>query len=153
MFTAGLSGCGSPPADPVDWNAVDQEIDTVRTAVAVSVTPEQAAGAFALGSDSTDVQRDQMERQLVGAVVEWDLVVYEVDYQNGFYELTSQPLPGAGPDTVALLRVVALVRAQSDSDEQILRAIKTNETIRVRGRVLGIMLRTIVEMKPAVVVR
>jgi hypothetical protein len=116
------------------------------------VTPEQVAEAFALGSDSTDLQRELIEKDLVGSVVEWDIRVYEVSYADGRYKVTSQPIPIASADAIQLIRVVALIQAQSNGDDDLLRAVKTDDVLRIRGLVQDVVLRTVVTIGPAVLV-
>jgi hypothetical protein len=51
-----------------------------------------------------------------------------------------------------LIRVVAEVRARTPEEHAFLRAVKTGDPIRLRGRVTAIALRTAVVLDPAVVV-
>ncbi|MCX7063064.1 MAG: hypothetical protein NT024_00510, partial [Proteobacteria bacterium] len=107
--------------------------------------------AFALNSRATDVQRDDLRQALVGHSVEWSFPVFEVQYADGRYTVTSQPLPIADPNATALTRVMAFVVPQSEADNALLRAVKTGEVIRVRGIVQEIRLRTFVVVVPGVV--
>jgi hypothetical protein len=115
------------------------------------LTPEAVAEAFALNTKSTDVQREMLEKDLVGHSIEWDLRVYEVAFEDGRYKVTSQAIPVSDPDAVPLLRVVAFVLPQNEKDDALLRAVKTDDVIRIRGIVQEIQLRTIVAIVPAVV--
>jgi hypothetical protein len=132
LACAALSGCG-PTAEPVNWSSVEAEIGVIEAEMPSAVTPAQTGEVFALGSAATDLQRGLLEDELVGAVIEWDITVYEVDYENGFYRV--------------------FVRAKNAEDRMVLETIKTDELIRVRGRVRDIVLRMAVEVWPAVVVK
>ena len=50
-----------------------------------------------------------------------------------------------------LLRVVAFLLPQSETDDALLRTVKTDDVIRIRGIVQEIQLRTIVVVVPGVV--
>jgi hypothetical protein len=108
--------------------SLPRQVEEIRQATANPMTPEQ-----------------------VGSVVAWNLTVYEVDVAEGVYKVTSQPIKVSSADAVQLLRVVALVQAQGAADDELMRTIQTDDAIRIRGRVQGIVLRTIVEIWPAVV--
>ena len=146
-----LTGCGGPGIDPAAMESLPRQVEEIRQATANPMTPEQVGEAYALGSKATDLQRELIEKKLVGSVVEWNLTVYEVDVAEGVYKVTSQPIKVSSADAVQLLRVVALVQAQGAADDELMRTIQTDDAIRIRGRVQGIVLRTIVEIWPAVV--
>jgi hypothetical protein len=116
------------------------------------LAPETVAEAFALGSRATDVQREDLTQSLMGHRVEWSFPVYEVEYAEGRYTVTSQPIPIQDPEAAALTRVMAFVIPRSEEDHALLRAVKTDDVIRIRGIVQEIRLRTFVVVVPAVVV-
>jgi len=147
-----LAGCGSGSDQPAPVQSTAELIATIMQATPNPVTPEQIAETFALGSDSTDLQRELIEKDLVGSVVEWDIRVYEVSYADGRYKVTSQPIPIASADAIQLIRVVALIQAQSNGDDDLLRAVKTDDVLRIRGLVQDVVLRTVVTIGPAVLV-
>jgi hypothetical protein len=118
-----------------------------------SITLETIAEAFALNTRATDVQRENLQAELVGRRVEWDVPVYEVSLSDGRYEVTSQPIPIQDTEAVALIRVMAYVTPRNDEDVALLQVVKTDDVIRLRGIVQEIRLRTIVAVVPAVAVR
>jgi hypothetical protein len=147
-----LAGC-APIEDPsADLSVVETAALIERTPHS-SLTPETVAEAFALGTRATDVQREIIKAELVGHVVEWALLVYDVEYTDGRYAVTSQPIPIADTDAVPLLRVKAFVVPQSEADRALLQAVKTDDVIRIRGMAQEIRLRTVVVLVPGVVVR
>ena len=147
-----LAGCGNGSDEPAPVQSTAELIATIMQATPNPATPEQVAEAFALGSSSTDLQRELIEKDLVGSVVEWDIRVYEVSYADGRYKVTSQPIPIASADAIQLIRVVALIQAQSNGDDDLLRAVKTDDVLRIRGLVQDVVLRTVVTIGPAVLV-
>ena len=51
----------------------------------------------------------------------------------GRYKVTSQAIPIQSSEAAPLLRVVAFIRPQGDADDMLLRAVQTDDVIRVRG--------------------
>jgi len=159
-----LAACGEvavPESAPVDTPAdgapaqlsIEEVIAAIQAATPNPVTPEQVAETFSMGTRATDVQREMMEKELVGSVVEWDLVVYEVESADGRYKVTSQPIPIESEDAMQLVHVQAWIQAQSPEDETLLQSVRTDDPIRIRGVVQGIFWRTMVKIGPGVVVR
>ena len=155
-----IAGCGEV-ADPGNAAAdntpaetsIDEVIAAIQAATPSPITPEAVAETFALGTNATDIQREMMEKALVGSVVEWDLVVYEVAYSEGRYELTSQPIAIPSQDAVQLVHVLAYLQAQSPDDDAFLRGVKTGDPIRIRGLVQDVFLRTMVKIGPGILIR
>lgn len=147
----GLGGCG-PPIDSIDSPSLDAEIASLRDARLSALTPEEVAEAFALGTRATKVQREMLESELVGSVVEWDLTVYEVSYEDGAYKVLSRAIPIESEEAAPLLRVAAFVYPEGEADHELLRTVQTDEVIRVRGRVREIQLRTVLVVWPGLVV-
>ena len=146
-----IAGC-APVPDPSAGLSKEESIALIDQVEASDLALETIAEAFALNTRATDVQRENLQAELVGRRVEWDIPVYEVSFSEGRYEVTSQPIPIQDSEAVALIRVVAYVIPQKESDETLLQQVKTDEVIRVRGIVQEIRLRTIVSVVPAVVV-
>ena len=116
LLSSLLGGCGevaSPDTTPEGGSPAQPSIEEVLAAIQAAtpnpVTPEAVAETFALGTNATDVQREIMKQELVGSVVEWDLVVYDVKLlDGGQYQVTSQPVQIPSP---APLQHVAVVVA------------------------------------------
>ena len=148
-----LSACGGNDAQQAQAEEPAFTLADLEAAKPVAVTPEQVAETFALGSKSTDLQRELLEKEVSGQVVEWDLQLYEVSLEGDVYTVSTQPVPVADSDTVNLIRIIANVRARTPEEHAFLRAVKTGDTIRLRGRLTAIALRTAVVLDPAVVVK
>jgi hypothetical protein len=147
-----IDGSGAPAAsDAPAQMSIEEAIDAIRSATPNPVTPEAVAETFVLGGTATDVQRELMEKALVGSVVEWDLVVYDVKQDGDRYELTSQPIEIKSTAPLQMVGVVAWIQPQGPEDDALLR-VKTGDPIRIRGLVQGIVLRTMVQIGPGVVV-
>jgi hypothetical protein len=65
-----VAGCGGGTDEPAPVQSTAELIATIMQATPNPVTPEQVAEAFALGGASTDLQRELIEKDLVGSVVE-----------------------------------------------------------------------------------
>ena len=147
-----LVGCSGETREVPRQETTREQLAEIMRAEVVPLSPEQVAEAFALGSDSTNLQRDLLNQELVGSVVEWRLQVYEVEFLERRYKVTSQPLPIKSKEAVQLLRAAVFVVQSSDSDHDLMRKIKTNDWVTIRGRVRDIVLRTVVVIEPAVLV-
>jgi hypothetical protein len=148
-----LTGCGGGDEPPAQVQEPEYTLAELEAAKPVAVTPEQVAETFALGSKSTDLQRELLEKEVSGQVVEWDLQLYEVQLEDDIYTVSSNPIPIANDGGINLIRIVAEVRARTPEEHAFLRAVKTGDPIRLRGRVTAIALRTAVVLDPAVVVK
>ena len=149
LLTVLLAAC-APVPDPSAGLSVEESVQLIEQVAPSDLSPETVAEAFALGSRATDVQREDLTQSFVGHRVEWSFPVYEVEYAEGRYTVTSQPIPIQDPEAAALTRVMAFVIPQSEADEALLRAVKTDDVIRIRGIVQEIRLRTFVVVVPAV---
>ena len=147
-----LTACGGNDEPPAQAQEPAFTLADLEAAKPVAVTPEQVAETFALGSKSTDLQRKLLEKEVSGQVVEWDLQLYEVQLEGDIYTVSSNPIPIANDGGINLIRIVAEVRARTPEEHAFLRAVKTGDPIRLRGRVTAIALRTAVVLDPAVVV-
>lgn len=146
-----LEGC-APVPDPSAGLSVEESVQLIEQVAPSDLSPETVAEAFALGSRATDVQREDLTQSLVGHRVEWSIPVFEVQYADGRYTVTSQAIPISDSNAAALTRVMAFVIPRSEADEKLLRAVKTDDVIRIRGIVQEIRLRTFVVVVPAVVI-
>lgn len=145
-----LAGCGGSSEGKQDVLTGTEQLAEIENAQVNPVTPEQVAEVFALGSDFTDLQRELMRKELVGSVVEWEIQVYEIDYADGVYKVASRPIPIKSRHAVNMMRASFSVYPQGEQDHGLLRKVKTNDRIRIRGKVQDIVLRAVVSIEPAV---
>ncbi len=144
-----LFGCGDRPDDSQVRQSLKEQLAEIASAQVNPVTPEQVSEVFALGSDFTDLQRDLLSKELIGSVVEWNIQVYEIGYADGVYKVTSQPISIKSRQAVNMLRATIFIHPQNEQDHELLRKAKTNDMIKIRGRVQDIVLRTVVVIEPA----
>lgn len=152
VFLVGLLlvGC-APVPDPSTGLTNEESVKLIEQVAPSGLALDTVAEAFALGSRATDVQREDLTQALVGHSVDWSIPVFDVQYADGRYTVTSQPIPIADSNATELTRVMAFVIPQSEADDALLRAVKTGDVIRIRGIVQEIRLRTFVMVVPGVV--
>ena len=146
-----LVGC-APVSDPSAGLTPAQAVELIDRTPRADLDPETVAAAFALNSKSTDVQRQMLEQSLVGHTIEWTIPVYDVQLDGARFLVQSSEFPLADSEALPLLRVMAYLTPQNEADDATLRAVKTGDTIRIRGIVQEIRLRTFVVVVPGVVV-
>ncbi len=145
-----LVGCGDEPSGNQPQPSAAEQLAEITSTKTNPVAPEQVSEVFALGSEFTDLQRDILRKELVGSVVEWDIQVYEIEYTDGVYKVTSQPIPIKSKQAINMLRASFAVYPQDERDHELLRKAKTNDRIKIRGKVQDLVLRTVVLIEPAV---
>lgn len=142
----------APVNDPSAGMTPAQIVELIDQTPKADIAPEVAAEAFALNSKSTDVQREMLEQSLVGHAIDWAVPVYDVKLDGARFIVQSSEFPVADGEALPLLSVMAYVTPQNDADDALLRAVKTGDTLGIRGVVQEIRLRTFVVVVPGVVV-
>jgi len=102
---------------------------------------------FKLNSKFTDLQRDNILKDLKGKIIEWKLPVYEVSSEsdNVFKIQTFNPSFFGCEYVSTIISLVAL----NDNDLLKIQTLKTNDVITVRGKITDVSLRHII-IEPAV---
>ena len=91
---------------------------------------------FTMGSDNTDLQREEKEKEIKGEVVQWTLPVYEVNkLEEGKFKIQT-----SGIGHVATFCYIV---ADGDDDIAKLSALKTGDMVTVKGKIDGISFRSI----------
>ena len=126
------------PSSDEQNQALANEIDAISNAqLANDISPAELQKMFSIGSEYTDVQRDNKEKEIIGKVVEWDLEVYEVNKrgENEYRVQTSsgQSAPGA---------FISLY-TRSPAEAQQIEGLKTGDMVKFRGQIGGTTMRNI----------
>ena len=118
-------------------------IDNIKHAEALSISPAGAmAEMFSLMSENTDIQRDNVEKELNGKIIQWRLTVYEVDKNSdGTYRVQTSDINKVG--------TFIQLHAQNGQEIAVIEGLKTGSTIVVKGKISGIFMRHI-EIDPAI---
>lgn len=145
-----LTACDKGSPSQRDLRATPWQIELVLQTASIDLTPEEVGQAFAIGSAATEVQRQRLKEALLGSVVQWDLVVYDVSLDGRVYRIVSQPLARGEGDATVLLCAVAAVTPREDADAARLERLRTGDRVRIRGVVQDLSLRTVVWIEPAI---
>lgn len=101
--------------------------------------------AFSLMSKYTDLQRDNLEKEITDQVVQWKLPVYEVSKQDeGIYRIQTDSKWGHVGTFITLY-------TQSPAEVETVESLTTGKWINIKGRIKGTTLRN-VNIDPAVLI-
>jgi hypothetical protein len=124
-----LIACSPAEKAPAQGQSSISTLSDLEAAMPLPLTLNEVSEAFALGSRSTDLQREELSRTLVGSVVLWPLQVYEVSSDGNDYKVIVQPKPAMNPSAVNLMHVIVPVTPQWESDRALIRRVKTGEPL------------------------
>lgn len=140
LFVAGVSEVAKDEAAKSK-----ARLEALATASPSGLRPDgELERLFTLGSEHTDIQRENKEKEITGKIVEWTLSVYEVSRSGDGYRVQTHGNNVVGTFTT--------IHPLSDSDRQKVEALKENDVITIRGYITGTSLRHI-EIDPAILVR
>ncbi len=123
-----------------------QIISELESATAADISPQgELAKAFSFNSEYTNVQRENLENDIKGKIVQWTLPLYEVKKNDSGYTLQTS-------DTNNTVGVFARVHIREESERDYIESLKTGASITLKGKITGTFLRNI-ELKPAIVIR
>jgi hypothetical protein len=150
-------------------------LDKLITARPEDVDPRTVDDAFRLGTKSTHIQRDKLEKAITGKIVLWKLKVYEVK-KTGDREYTIQTIQGENCPVrcrsgcqeqgspaqceqscmqfctdVKSVATDSKITARSKSDVAYIEELKTDDYVTIKGKIDDISLRHII-LKPAIVI-
>jgi hypothetical protein len=146
-----LAAC-TPVNDPSAGLSVADTLALIERTPRSELAVQAVANAFAFAARSTQAQRDALQHDLVGHVIEWDLPVSDVGFADGRFEVTSRTIPVSTADVVPTLKVMAFVVPRDEKDQALLMSLKPDHVVRIRGIVQEIRSGKIVAVVPAVVV-
>lgn len=104
--------------------------------------PHDLAAIYAIGSDSTDLQRDNKTAEIKGKVIEWVLEVYEVSRKGEGYHVQTSSSHNAVGTFINL-------SARDEQERAYIEALKTGDIIHIKGKINDVTMRN-VEIDPAV---
>ena len=148
LTAIGTISCTRIP-DPVGPLSAEEVYMQIERAPRSARQATELAEAFALNSRATEVQRDMLRADVVGHSVTWEVTVYDIESTEGRLKLTSQVIPVTDNDALPMLRVQAVFLPVNGEDVTRLRSLRTGDSVRLRGVVQEIWLRTLVVLAPA----
>lgn len=125
---------------------VASALDTMANAQAASISPSgKISEVFSLGSKNTDIQRENMEKELKGKIVQWTLPVYEVrKTDENMYRVQTK----SGTRYVGAFLTL---HTRSVEESAYVESLRTGNMISFKGRINGTTMRNI-DVDPAVLV-
>lgn len=130
-----------------EQQAFQQKIDALAITPESDIQPDGELNLiYSFGSDYTDLQRENKEKEIKDKIVKWTLKVYEVDTtldKKGYKIQTS--------DT-GKVGTFIYIYSPSDEDIKIIEALKTGDTVTVKGYIKGVSMRNI-QLDPAILVK
>lgn len=150
---AALTGCGeqTKPAPTKKTAETSSGLESLALAVSKEIPLSRVESVFALGSSATDLQRELLAKELLGAVVRWRLRVYDVrSAERGPFTIISEPALADRGSRLELIHFYAFVTPRSEADLKTMSALKSGDSVVVKGMVKEIMLRSAVVLHPAV---
>ncbi len=103
------------------------------------------AKIFELESPHTDIQRDDLEKQINGLIIQWTLPVYEVQKTSkNIYQI--QTIVG-----IYSVGTLITVHTRSAKEVKYIEGLKTGDMVKIKGIIGGVQLRHIL-ISPAILV-
>lgn len=124
--------------------ALAMTLDELYNSPASNIDPNQLAPIFRLGSDYTDLQREDTLEEIGGKVVVWTVPVYEIKRKkDGAYSILS-----AGDNG---LNVEITLTVRSDEEKKYIHSLKTGNRLTIKGVLNGKTFLRALEISPAII--
>jgi hypothetical protein len=139
-----LGAIFGPSKDEKDQQAKDK-MQTFFESPIDNISGGELKEIFSYGGKSTDIQRDNKEKELIGKVVKWNVKVYEVKKNSYGYKIQTS-------GTSDMVGTFANIAPQNEEDKTYIEALQTDDFITIKGKITGISMRHI-NLKPAMIIR
>ncbi|OQW90672.1 MAG: hypothetical protein BWK78_06465 [Thiotrichaceae bacterium IS1] len=139
-------GVVSQPSKEEKTAQIAQTLEQLAKTPVSDISPHgELAEIFLPISKYTDIQREEVEKNITGEVVQWELRVYEISKssENKYKIQTS-----IDSDTVGTF---VYVFTRSAEEKSFLESLKTGDLVTVKGKIDGVSLRNIT-INPAILV-
>lgn len=93
---------------------------------------------FRYGTDHTDVQRENKEREITGLIVQWSLPVYEVYRKDYGYKITTSGAAGTIFDPKLYVSTEIHIQPRNSSEVSYIESLKTGDMITFKGKISGV---------------
>lgn len=141
IFKGGSSTNGAKSSAVEKSSAVDKYAELAATPPAPLAPTGELAAMFNLGSDNTDLQRENKLKEIKGKVVEWTLPVYEVEKDGDDYKVQTEA------DNA--VNTFIYISPRNDQDKAVIEALKTGSRVSIKGIIKDDFMRSLV-IKPAI---
>jgi len=134
------------PSQEEKSNSANAVLDNISTGTPSNLkTSGELADIFSYGSDNTDLQRENKEKEIKGSLVDWTLEVYEVTKRSE----NKYRIQTAGTNMVGTFLSIT---TRSKEEVTYIESLKTKDMVHVRGLITGTSMRNI-NIEPAIFVR
>jgi hypothetical protein len=133
------------PSDEQKAQKLSATLDSIEKSEAANISPSgQISEIFSIGSENTDIQRENMEKEINGKIVQWTLPVYEVKKrEENIYRITTS---GTG-----YVGTFVTLHARNSQESSYIESLKTGSMFSFKGKIDGTTMRNI-DIDPAVLV-
>lgn len=126
----------------------ESKIEKLATSQVSDLQPNgKLSDIFSLGSEYTDIQRENTEKEIKGSVVAWVLPVYEVRKDGDNYTIQT-----SSSSSQNLVGTFITVTPRNENDKNIIESLKTGSYVKVKGVISGVSMRNI-EIEPAIIIQ
>jgi hypothetical protein len=129
-------GIASMPSD----DEIKTELANIEKTSPAKLTPSGELGEmFSMMSKNTDIQRDNMEKEINGKIVQWTLTVFEVSVANaekGIYKIQTT---GKGKTVGTFVEV----HARDAGERSKIEALTTGDKVTIKGKITDTFMRNI----------
>lgn len=97
---------------------------------------------FSYGSTYTDIQRENMEKELIGKIIQWTLPVYEVNKEESVYTIdTSDSILSFSNKNSIETRIK--LYPKNEQEMLYIEKLKTGNKITIKGKITGVSMRVL----------
>ena len=138
ILIIGVLGMIFSPSKEEEAQQLAAYLQGISEAQAENINPAgKISDAFSLGSQYTDIQRENMIKEIKGKIVHWTLPVYEVDKRkDGIYRIQTK----SGTRYVGTF---INLYARNADEVKFIESLKTGNNITFKGKISGVILRNI----------
>lgn len=128
-------------------NAKDLESLRVRQDISTYTVDGELAEAFNINSKSTDIQRENLLKEIKGKLIIWEVNIYEIKKNlDSTYTIQTSGGLNIGKSDVGTFITLS---AADDAQSKFIEGLKTGDVIRVKGILSGESLLRSLVVKPA----
>ena len=146
LIVIGVLGAIFGPSKEEKAQQLSATLANMANAQAANISASgELSELFSLGSKNTDIQRDNMEKEIKGKIVEWSLPVYEVKKRDeNIYRVQTK----SGTRYVGAFLTLY---ARSSDEASYIESLQTGSMITFKGKIGGTTMRNI-DIDPAILV-
>jgi len=146
LIVLGVLGAIFGPTTEEKAHQLSATLDSISNAQAANISASgEISEVFSLGSKNTDIQRDNMEKEIKGKIIQWSLPVYEVKKRDeNKYRIQTK----SGTRYVGAFLTL---HARNSEESAYIESLQTGNMISFKGKINGTTMRNI-DIEPAVLV-